>query len=205
MQHYIYHIPLFLTGELEEGIALDVFCTEIEELIPPRLLKNIDAVYIGEFPELQGRNAAYINGAIYMTSKEPTNFDMVENFVHEVAHSLEETHGLNIFTSDLKKEFLGKRHRLYHLLQTQDLHTNPKYYAMTQYNAEFDNFLSQQVGYPTLLSLTSGLFVSPYGATSLPEYFANGFEKYYLDSPRAVKKISPVLYGKIVDIVDDHA
>jgi Mlc titration factor MtfA (ptsG expression regulator) len=48
-----------------------------------------------------------------------------------------------------------------------------------------------------------GLFVSPYGATSLQEYFANGFEKYFLENPRAVRDISPVLYRKIEEIIND--
>ena len=48
-----------------------------------------------------------------------------------------------------------------------------------------------------------GLFVSPYGATSIQEYFANGFEKYYLDNPRRVRDISPILYRKIEEIIND--
>jgi Mlc titration factor MtfA (ptsG expression regulator) len=50
-----------------------------------------------------------------------------------------------------------------------------------------------------------GLFVSPYGATSIQEYFANGFEKYFLDSPQKVRDISPVLYSKIEEIVNAEA
>jgi hypothetical protein len=45
-----------------------------------------------------------------------------------------------------------------------------------------------------------GLFVSPYGATSLQEYFANGFEKYYLGESKAVKDISPVLYNVLYSL-----
>ena len=77
-------------------------------------------------------------------------------------------------------------------------------YGFTEYNKKFDNFLANEVGYPTLLSLTMGLFVSPYAATSIQEYFANGFEKYFLDNPRMVRDISPVLYGKIEEIINDN-
>ena len=48
-----------------------------------------------------------------------------------------------------------------------------------------------------------GLFVSPYAATSIQEYFANGFEKYFLDETRTVKNVSPVLYRKIEEIIND--
>ena len=47
-----------------------------------------------------------------------------------------------------------------------------------------------------------GLFVSPYGATSIHEYFANGFENYFLENPDTVRDISPVLYKKIEEIIN---
>jgi len=139
-----------------------------------------------------------------MTCNEPTNFDMLENFVHEVAHSLELDYAWNIYLDDdLVDEFKGKRNRLYHTLSAEGYHINPVLYSFTEYSAQFDDFLANTVGYPTLLSLTMGLFVSPYGATSLQEYFANGFEKYFLGNRRAVRDISPVLYRKIEEIIND--
>ena len=101
-------------------------------------------------------------------------------------------------------EFLGKRRKLYHLLQAEGYEQMPeRMYANAEYNEVFDNFLSNVVGYPTLLSLTMGLFCSPYGATSIQEYFANGFEKYFTESPEYVKSVSPVLYQKVVAILND--
>ena len=205
MEYYIHQIPVFVVDTVEEGVDIPEFCQEVQDYLPSALLQNIEVVYIGNFTELGTRNAAFMNGAIYMTAREPTNFDMLENFIHEVAHSLEVQHGENIYSNNLRKEFLGKRHRLYHLLKAQGYHTNPAFYANIEYNQKFDEFLANEVGYPTLLSLTMGLFVSPYGATSLQEYFANGFEKYYLDSPETLKQISPILYRKIEEIINDEA
>ena len=133
------------------------------------------------------------------------DFDMLENFVHEVAHSLEVDHGMFIYDDSLINEFRGKRRRLGHLLAAEGYHINPRLYNFTEYNRKFDNFLANEVGYPTLLTLTMGLFVSPYGATSIQEYFANGFEKYFLDNPRIVRSISPILYRKIEEIVNEDA
>ena len=127
---------------------------------------------------------------------------MIENFVHEVAHSLEPQHGLRIYDDRLISEFLGKRRRLRSILEAEGFYINPLLYDFTEYNQKFDNFLANEVGYPTLLNLTGGLFVSPYGATSVQEYFANGVEKFYLDSPQKVQQISPVLYTKIEEIID---
>ena len=58
-------------------------------------------------------------------------------------------------------------------------------------------FLYADVGYPLLTSLTMGLFISPYAATSLREYFARGFEEYYIGDRKYLTNISPVLYNKI--------
>ena len=118
---------------------------------------------------------------------------------------MEDQYGWQIYTEDLKDEFLGKRQRLYHLLTAEGFHINPALYASTEYSKTFDEFLANEVGYPMLLTLSMGLFVSPYGATSLQEYFANGFEKYILDNPQYVRDVSPVLYGKIEEIINDEA
>ena len=130
---------------------------------------------------------------------EPTNDDMIENFVHEVAHAVEATDPYSIYDERLQTEFRGKRKKLYHLLQAEGYDQMPLIrYEMLEYNEMFDNFLANVVGYPKLLTLTMGLFCSPYGATSIEEYFANGFEKYFTESPGYVKNISPVLYQKVV-------
>jgi Mlc titration factor MtfA (ptsG expression regulator) len=41
------------------------------------------------------------------------------------------------------------------------------------------------------------MFLSPYGCTSLREYFANCFEHYFIESPQAVQKLAPIAYKKI--------
>lgn len=203
MEYYIHNIPLFIMNSPPEGVNIPEFCTEVEAYMSPSLLRNVEVVYVGDFADLQDRNAAYNNGAIYITSSEPTNFDMLENFVHETAHSLESTYGPMIYDQELVAEFKGKRERLRHILDFEGYRIRPALYNFTEYNKKFDNFLANEVGYPTLLALTMGLFVSPYGATSIQEYFANGFEKYFLDNPRTVRDISPVLYRKIEEIIND--
>ena len=199
MEYHIYNIPLFVMGESPE-VSLPDFCTEAEETIPQRLLCNVDVVYVGDLRELNGRNATYANGAIYMTNTEPTTEDMLENFIHEVAHSLEHNFASEVYTDDLIKEFKGKRSRLYHILKSHGYEVSPIAFGFTEYSAKFDQFLSDTVGYPTLLTLTMGLFASPYAATSIQEYFANGFEKYYLGLGRRVKEVSPTLYTIITNL-----
>ena len=203
MEYYIYNVPIFLVGTRQPVVDIPEFCISAEETLPKRLYRNVDVVYLGDVRELQDRNAMYSNGAIYMTDREPTIEDMIENLVHEVAHSLEATYGQMIYNSQLIQEFKGKRERLYHLLKAQGYETSPLLFNYTEYNKKFDSFLADEVGYPTLLTLTMGLFASPYGATSIQEYFANGFEKYFLDSPQTVRDVSPALYQVIEEIISD--
>ena len=72
----------------------------------------------------------------------------------------------------------------------------------TDFDLEFDEFLYKTVGYPTLRLVTTNLFYSPYGSTSLREYFANGFEAFFMkEDINLLKKISPILYGKIIELL----
>ena len=195
-------IPILIKDPfMSDEVNMEEFIDEIETRIPRHLLQNIEIIYVGDFPDLDGRNAAYIDGAIYITNKEPTTHDMLENVIHEIAHSIESAHGTQIYGDNkLQNEFLGKREKLKAILDAHGYELPEKYYINTEYTRAFDEFLSDRVGYPTLLSLTMGLFASPYGATSLREYFANGFEKVYLGEPRLVKETSPVLYNTIAKL-----
>ena len=52
-----------------------------------------------------------------------------------------------------------------------------------------------------LSAITIHMFYSPYGATSLREYFANGFEAYYYHRDvNFLKKISPILFDKVKEL-----
>ena len=126
----------------------------------------------------------------------------MDDIVHEFAHAVEETYGNDIYMDgQIEREFLGKRERLYSILNEHlPAGTNlpREEYMDPDHTDKFDWFLYKEIGYPTLRSLTSGLFYSPYGITSLREYFANGFEAYFLrQDMNYIRKISPHLYEKI--------
>ena len=83
------------------------------------------------------------------------------------------------------------------ILRHNGYDTNKLDFENVNYNSEFDKFMNLEIGYSTLNSLLNGLFVSPYAATSLREYFAIAFEEYYLNDRRYVNNISPKIYEKI--------
>ena len=49
-------------------------------------------------------------------------------------------------------------------------------------------------------SLIVGLLPSPYSATSLREYFAIGFENFYLENGNFLQDITPQLFTKIEEL-----
>ena len=200
-EYYINNsIPLVIKDKfLSPDIDLEDFVITLGHTLPPHLLQNVEILYAGEFPELvNGKTAAFHDGAIYISNEEVTTEDLLEDVYHEVAHSLEDPLGQEIYgNGELAAEFLGKRNRLKSILDLEGYEFPEKFYISPEYYSSFDNFLSHVVGYPTLLSLTMGLFASPYGATSLREYFANGFEKYHMGEAKLVKEVSPVLYNVI--------
>ena len=100
----------------------------------------------------------------------------------------------------IHEEFLGKRKRLFEILKAEGYNASIDDFYEVEYDKDFDYFLYREVGYPTLTMMTIGLFLNPYSATSLREYFASGFEESYIGDRAYVKKISPQLFLKIEDL-----
>ena len=193
-------INVFVKDPLPEHVNLKIVLRRIENLIPAYLVSNIDAVYVGMFEEFveMDTNAAYKDGALYITSDQYDEDDMIDDIVHEIAHAVEELAYEEIYGDDsLEVEFLGKRKRLQSILKSEGFNVNRFDFLNPEYKKDFDMFLYREVGYPLMTSLTMGLFVSPYAATSIREYFARGFEEYYLGDRKYLTKISPMVYNKV--------
>lgn len=176
----------------------------MNKMIPLNLLGNINRIFVGQHEELQKREiqAFYKDSSIYVTNNQNSTEDLLDDLVHEVAHSLKSEHVASLYTDGaLNREFLSKRRKLWKILGKKGIDLPLDDYLQSDYNPRFDAFLYKEVGYELLSSLTAGLFYSPYAATSLEEYFANGFEAFYLrrDLPR-LKSISPTLYNKILQL-----
>jgi hypothetical protein len=77
------------------------------------------------------------------------------------------------------------------------------YFQNPVYNKDFDEYLYTQIGYPALNAYANGLFYSPYASTSVREYFARGFEAYFLHKDlKTLANISPILYNRIETLAD---
>ena len=193
-------VVVYVQNALPEDFDLNYVLEYVESRIPAHLAHLVDAIYVGDFSFLKERdiNALYQDGAIYTTNDQSDEEDMIDDIVHEMAHSVEQLAGTEIYADgDVTEEFLGKRKRLYHILNTEGYKVPESMILETEYNKEFDEILYKTIGYDKLTFLTMGLFSSPYGATSLREYFANGFESYFIGDREGLKKISPRLYNKL--------
>ncbi len=205
MSYNLYNIPVYFKDKfIDQDIDVQAAIDEIEQRIPSQFLYGIDTIFVGSFEDFDNKNtnAKLENGAIYVSNEQDSEEDMIDDIVHEIAHNVENLYGESIYAdSAVEVEFLGKRKRLLQILQAEYGHDAVKSVVSDILNPEFsekfDEFLYKVVGYPSLVSLGMGLFVSPYGATSLREYFASAFEHYFLQDAEYVRTVSPAVYKKI--------
>ena len=193
-------VDVYIKDRLPEHIDPDFVFNYISARIPFHLTRNIDIVYIGQFPEMKEReiSAYYEDGAIYVTNEQEEDIDMIDDIIHELAHAVERNNENIVYgTGALQREFKAKRRNLYTIIQ--DMYKIPEgFLSDIEYNKEIDNFLFRTIGYDILNQIVSNIFVSGYAATSVNEYFARGFEEYFIGNKDKLKQLSPVLY-KIID------
>jgi hypothetical protein len=147
----------------------------------------------------------YENSSIFITNEHVDEEDFLDDLVHEVAHSVEEIYSDLIYgDKKIEKEFLSKRKHLWHLLKNEGFDVELSDFLNIEFSKKFDNFLYMEIGYPILSIHTVNLFYSPYGCTSLREYFANGFEAFFMkENINRLKKISPQLFNKIIGLYNE--
>lgn len=198
---------VFVKDPLPEDINLEHVLDTVIETVPAHLLGLVDSVLVGDFEEFRDRqiNAMYKDGAIYITNAQTDNEDMIDDIIHELAHAVEKEYGYEIYASDRKlaNEFKNKRKQLERMLSHHGYATQGYDFEDIEYSLEFDDYLFRSIGYPNLSSLVVGMFVDAYSATSISEYFASGFEAYFLRDRDYLKKTSPALYRKIREIISD--
>ena len=196
-------IDIFIKDALPETIDADLVFKTLKKIVPIHLLGGVDIIYIGSFDVFKEKetNAVFHDGAIYVSNDQDSNEDMIDDIVHELAHSVEERFTQIIYNDEtLKKEFIGKRKRLYDILFHYDYNPSPKIKTSYHYDEKIDMYFYKEVGYEAMWNLINGLLPSPYAATSLREYFAIGFENYFMKDRSQLKKICPILFSKLEDL-----
>ena len=196
---------------IKDPMPVDIDMEKVIKLLitnlPEDSYKGLNNLYIGKFDILDKRKltALHLRDNIYIDSeKVDSEEDLLDDIIHEFAHRFEENNSEQIYEDgSIANEFLGKRNRLYDLLKQEveeedDKEINYFDFINTEYNQDFDKFLYKKIGYTKIRNVAPTLFIRPYAATSLREYFATGFEDFYLEGGQQLKNISPILYNKIL-------
>tara|TARA_R110002020_G_scaffold446548_1_gene658856 strand:- start:55 stop:693 length:639 start_codon:yes stop_codon:yes gene_type:complete len=197
-------IHVYIKDKLPDNVDPEEIIANVEEHVPEHLLSEVEMVVIGWFKEFEERqlNAFYSDGCLYISNEQDNGEDFFDDLIHEIAHSIEEPYGYEIYgDKTLEKEFLKKRLQLRHILWAHGYKAPSSFFTDTEYNLEFDEFLLNKIGYDKLALLMQGMFISPYAATSLREYFATGFTEFFMvPDHNMLKSISPVLYKKLIKL-----
>ena len=189
-----------------DEIDVERVIAKIEGMLPEHLLSELEMVIIGWFDEFEDRdiNAFYKDGAVHISNIQDDENDMIDDIVHEIAHSLESPYGYELYgDQNVKNEFLRKRKMLHDKLWALDYKAPLKWFMETEYDKEFDEFLFETVGKDKLRMICIGLFINAYAAVSLREYFATGFTDFYMHpNHNFLKQVSPALYKKLLLLQD---
>ncbi len=191
---------------VKDDILFDLNLKSLERVLksfPSTFLKGVDYIMFGNFDFLRKKNynASYMDGVIYVLNHQGDNHDILDDIVHEVGHAVEEQqHDFIYGDGVIEQEFLKKRKYLNLEFQKESIAIPDEIMQNPEYNENLDKFFSEEIGYANMMSMSNGIFYSPYGATSLREYFANGFEAFYYHKDLYLKKVSPVLFSKLEDL-----
>jgi len=202
--HYMLKgIDIFVKDQLPQEIDIDFVIRYVAKRLPDHVLSNIEIIYVGLFHDLVVRdiNALWQNGAIYITNNQDSEMDMIDDLIHEIAHSNEKQYERIVYEDNsLEEEFLVKRKQLAHILKQKGYDLPTGFIYNVEYDKVIDDFLYETVTYDVLWQMVPGIFPSPYAATSLREYWAKGFEEFYMGNPQDLKKIAPSLFSKLMQI-----
>ena len=194
---------------LSKRVDLSKVLNTIQRKLPTYIGQLVDSIMIGDFKELRREPpivAFYENGALFVTNDPPNTEAMIKSIVHEYAHALEEAMGLEIYyDNSIEDEFVRKRLLLKNKLEDYEVPIpfGSREFMNCEYSQDFDEYL-YDIGYEKLGKLMTGIFVNPYSATSLREYFASGFEEFILTDGKFLSETCPVLYQKLSSLVRQH-
>jgi len=168
---------------------------------------EIAGIHVGDYELLTVRaiTALFVKEEqkLYLSNERDNENSLIEDIIHEFSHVIEDFVGDFLHQDgQLVKEFLRKRNQLMMALrgpfslssQQISMFSNP------EFDINFDMFLFEDLGYDKITPYTRKIFIEPYAATSINEYWATGFEKYYQSLFRELQLSCPVLAEKLVAV-----
>lgn len=205
-KHFKMHdIEIFIKDPLPDVVDADFAFKYIASILPAYLMTEIDIVYVGQFEDLKKRsvNAIFQDGAIFVTNEQVNEMDFIDDIVHEIAHSIEKKYVDLIYgDGSIEREFKDKRKKLYNILKEKGKNPPAEIVTNINYSEAVDDYFFHQIGYPVMgqICAFAKLFTGPYSATSIREYFATGFDQYFLGEQMLVRNFCPALYKVLSEL-----
>ena len=198
-------VNVIFDDDLPSNVNIKAVLKTIEKRIPRFCYSDLKQIRVGSRQEFidRGISALYKDETLFVTNDQDDYNDLLDDIIHEIAHHVEQKMPEEISGDGLiKREFLKKRKQLEFELRSEGYWTTEYNFDEIKYSEEFDKFLYDRVGKSMLRMVTAGIFIRPYGAVSIREYFATGFESYYLSTEKRelLFDLSPDLYKKIEDL-----
>ena len=195
-------VDVVFDEDLPSDINIKTVLRAIEDRIPRVCYSDLEKIVIGDRQEFRDRgiNAIYRDDTLFITNQQDDAPDLLDDIVHEIAHHVEEKFPEEIYGDGLvQREFVKKRKQLEFELRSEGYWTSDYDFTQIKFSDDLDKFLYNRVGQRMLKMTTSGIFVRPYASVSVREYFATGFEAYYLNTEDKdlLFNLSPELYKKI--------
>lgn len=196
-------IDVHIDEPLPDDISIERVLKTVEQKLPSVYYQDLRAVRVGSYKEFDRRqvNALYKDQTLFISNEQDNMKDLLDDIIHEIAHHLETKAAEEIYGDRLViREFIKKREQMKFELRSEGYWTQEYDFRELKFKESFDDFLYKRVGKRMLHMVTTGLFIRPYAAVSLREYFATGFEAYYLGKRDELFQISPELYNKISEL-----
>ena len=199
-------VDVKLQSDLPDDVNLAKILTTVKGSLPKAYFKKLDGIEVVDLEEFDERDisAKYSSNdkKLYVSAnRQDDNGDMLDDIYHEIGHHVETLYPDHIYGDNaIRDEFLLKRKQLYFELASEGYDLSKYNLANPEYVKELDHFFYERVGKQMMKMVTAGISIRPYAMVSLKEYFAVGFEQYYLGNDKDLHKISPVLYKKINEL-----
>ncbi len=193
---------------IDKNINVENVISQVEGILPQHLTSEVEMIIVGQFDEFEekGFNAFYDSGTVFVTNLQDDEQDMIDDIIHEFAHSIEEPYGMDIYGDyKVRDEFLEKRNTLHNILWKSGFKIPKSLFNNIDFDQELDDILYRKIGYEKLQGMCKGIFLNSYAPTSLREYFATGFTDFFLrpDEHKYIQKMCPQLYKKILSIYSE--
>ena len=196
-------VDVEINDELPENFNVRSIFKAIEQKIPSHFFVNLNKIRIENDEEFRKRdiNDLYRDNQFIISPKQKNENDLIDDIVHEFAHHVETLFTEEIYSDEkIKNEFIRKRQEMKFEIQSEGYWVGDYDFDQLKFDERFDTFLYSRLGPNMLRMVTTGLFIRPYASVSLREYFATGFEAYYLGKQNSLEKISPMLFDKIDEL-----